>query len=91
MRASETHCHLCSLPIDLSLDRQRHALASTVDELVPIAAGGSDTDRANCRHAHRCCNSSRNKQPITDEVRRRCHELAMGHLAAAGPSVVRTW
>lgn len=91
VRATEPNCHLCGYPIDLALDYQRHALASTVDELVPVADGGSTTDRANCRHAHRCCNSSRNKHPITDEVRRRCRTLAEEHLAASGPSLVRTW
>ena len=33
--------------------------AKSVDEIVPVARGGSATDRSNCRLAHRRCNIRR--------------------------------
>lgn len=36
-----------------------HPWRGEVDEIIPIAQGGSPTDRANCRLAHRLCNQRR--------------------------------
>lgn len=51
-------CALCSRPIDLSLD-YNHRESLTLDHIIPLAKGGSLTDPANIRCAHRSCNSSR--------------------------------
>lgn len=81
IRASEPYCHLCGYPISLDLDRQRHPLASCIDEIIPRSQGGSAIDRANTAHAHALCNGSRGTKPITAEVRARCRELVAAHLA----------
>jgi len=90
VRASQPNCHLCQLPIDQSLDRQRHPLGSVVDEVLPRSHGGSAVDPANLRHAHRLCNGSRGTKPITVAVRVRCRALVVTHLARARRPV-RRW
>jgi len=62
VRAEEPNCWLCGFPIDLSLPRNSK-WGSTIDEILPLSKGGSTTDRANLRHAHRSCNSSRGNGP----------------------------
>lgn len=69
VRASQSHCWLCGRWIDQQLDRQRHDLASSIDEVIPVVDGGSTTDPANLRHAHRFCNSFRQQRPVTLELR----------------------
>lgn len=56
--AEETHCALCGLPVDKSLDYLDPG-APEVDEILPTSLGGDPTDRANCRLTHRRCNQSR--------------------------------
>lgn len=72
VRDEEPNCHLCGRPIDLTLDTQRHPLASCVDELVPRSLGGSAIDRSNCRHAHRLCNEIRGIQGVTPTLHAVC-------------------
>lgn len=36
-----------------------HPMRAEVDEIVPVAAGGSPYERANCRLSHRRCNRKR--------------------------------
>lgn len=91
VRARESHCHLCGYPIDLSLDRLRHPLASCIDELRPRHHGGNPLDPTNCRHAHRVCNGSRGTQPITPEVQARCRTLVEAELAQEAPPTLATW
>lgn len=62
VRAEEPTCWLCGFPIDLRLPHNSK-WSSTIDEVVPRSKGGSTTDRANLRHAHRSCNSSRGNRP----------------------------
>ena len=71
----ESHCHLCGLPVDTSLT---HGLPASpeVDELIPVALGGSPFDRANCRLSHRYCNRLRWHGPV---------EPARAHLRANPP------
>ena len=56
-------CWICGLPID---PQQPHMSPTqgVVDELVPVAAGGSPLDISNCAPAHRCCNAWRNTKPV---------------------------
>ena len=92
IRATQPNCHLCGYPIDLALDRKRHPLASSIDELVPVDYGGSTLDPANLRHAHRICNGSRGTKPITPEVRARCRTLVENVLRRPlSPSYTRSW
>ena len=91
VRATQPLCHLCGLPIDLTLDRHRHPLGSTIDEVIPVHHGGSTTDPNNLRHAHRCCNTSRGTKPITPEVRARCQHLAHTAMTTNQPPEPSPW
>ena len=69
VRAEESHCWLCGYWIDQSLPRNSK-WGSTIDEIIPRSRGRTledrrrlATDRANLRHAHRSCNSSRGNGP----------------------------
>ena len=56
--AEEDTCWLCGRPVDKTL-HYLHPGAPEVDEVVPVSLGGSPFERANCRLAHRLCNSRR--------------------------------
>jgi 5-methylcytosine-specific restriction endonuclease McrA len=62
VRMEEPNCWLCGYPIDLTLPPS-HFMSSTVDEVIPrsrsVDRRRAALDRANCRHAHRLCNSQR--------------------------------
>lgn len=60
----ESICHLCDQWVDVHLT---HGLPGSpeVDELVPVAFGGSPMDRDNCRLAHRYCNRLRWHGPVS--------------------------
>ncbi|WP_329214818.1 HNH endonuclease [Streptomyces sp. NBC_01485] len=60
--AEETHCWLCHCYVDQSLPGTTHPMARTVDHVHPLWLGGDPLDRANCRLAHRRCNTARNNQ-----------------------------
>lgn len=49
-------CHICRLPIDYSLPPGA-AESYELDELDPVALGGSPFARDNVAAAHRCCNA----------------------------------
>lgn len=86
----ETHCHLCGMEPWPNVDRQRHPLAPTVDELIPVLYGGSTTERTNLRLACRCCNTSRGASPLTPEIYARCQALSLRHRQTQ-PALTRTW
>ncbi|WP_367400657.1 HNH endonuclease [Arthrobacter sp. PsM3] len=59
----ETHCWLCSLPVDKTLPHGQPG-SPEIDEVIPVSKGGSPYERSNCRLAHRLCNQKRgNRQP----------------------------
>ncbi|MCM1972315.1 HNH endonuclease [Streptomyces sp. G1] len=58
----ETHCWICHGYVDQSLPGTTHPMARTVDHVQPLWLGGDPLDRANCRLAHRRCNSARNNR-----------------------------
>lgn len=58
--AEETHCWWCGKWVDQSLDR-RHRMSRTVDHVLELWEGGDPLDRANCRLAHRRCNSEKSQ------------------------------
>ncbi|WP_079665262.1 HNH endonuclease [Streptomyces sp. 3214.6] len=60
--AEETHCWICHRYVDQSLPGRTHPMARTVDHVHPLWLGGDPLDRANCRLAHRRCNTIRNNQ-----------------------------
>ncbi|MFF9310092.1 HNH endonuclease [Streptomyces sp. NPDC014748] len=60
--AQETHCWICHRYVDQSLPGTTHPMARTVDHVTPLWLGGDPLDRANCRLAHRRCNTVRNNQ-----------------------------
>ena len=59
--AEETHCWLCNQLVDQTLWPQ-HPMARTVDHIIPLNAGGPPLERANCRLAHRRCNTVRSNK-----------------------------
>lgn len=66
-RSLETYgasCHLCTLPIDMNLDRM-HPMSVTADHIVPVSHGGSNLDH-NIRPAHRRCNTKRRTRPLSE-------------------------
>lgn len=58
VRREESICWLCGGPIDPEL-RAPHPYSFTVDHVQPVALGGSELDRGNCRAAHRIHNQQR--------------------------------
>lgn len=68
VRREETHCHLCGGWVDKKLP---HGLPGSpeIDELQPVAFGGSPYDRKNCRLAHRWCNRKRWHRPVAIAAR----------------------
>ncbi|GHA01415.1 HNH endonuclease [Streptomyces echinoruber] len=60
--AEETHCWICHRWVDQSLPGTTHPMGRTVDHVHPLWLGGDPLDRANCRLAHRRCNTARNNQ-----------------------------
>ena len=76
-RANGAPCHICRLPIDLSLDPQRHPLAFCVDEDPPRIHGGDPLSLTDTNPAHRLCNGMRGTKPITEELRSRCRTAVL--------------
>lgn len=58
--AEETHCWWCRKWVNQELPR-RHPMSRTVDHMVELWQGGDPLDRANCRLAHRRCNSAKSQ------------------------------
>lgn len=57
----EHTCWLCNEPVDKTLPPFLPG-SPEVDEVTPIAEGGSPIDRANCRLSHRLCNVRRGQR-----------------------------
>lgn len=66
----ETHCWLCRKWVDQSLPRV-HPMSRTVDHIQELWQGGDPLDRANCRLAHRRCNSRKSIRARTQARGRR--------------------
>lgn len=79
LRAQHLPCYWCGNPIDYTLDSERHPLAFTCDELIPISRGGSALDPTNFVAAHRVCNGSRGVKPDTPATRRACRAVYAKH------------
>lgn len=62
------NCYLCDYPINYDL-RNPHPLAFVVDEVVPIAKGGSPLDEHNCKAAHRFCNQLKSDKTFTPQLK----------------------
>lgn len=71
-------CHLCGLPIDLSVPRMEPGGLS-VDHVLPRSRGGTD-DLSNLRPAHRRCNVRRQNKTISEFRPSRRNRLASGWL-----------
>lgn len=67
-------CRVCGLPIDYSLP-PGDPLCYELDEIVPVAKGGSPNDMANAAPAHRCCNAWKSDR-MPAEVERIRSEVA---------------
>jgi 5-methylcytosine-specific restriction endonuclease McrA len=59
--AEETQCWLCGGFVDQELPRE-HPMSRTVDHVMELWQGGDPLDRANCRLAHRRCNSAKSNK-----------------------------
>lgn len=71
----ENVCHLCGQWVDKRLPRYLPG-SPTLDELVPIAFGGSPFERDNVRLCHFACNRLRSTSPV---------RIAREKLAASPP------
>ena len=93
IRETEPNCWLCGSWIDQTLDPQRDPMGSTIDEVIPYSQGGSTTDPANCRHAHRACNTYRGDRPVTPDLIATLHDYLTrkGYRPAAAGSTSRDW
>lgn len=60
--AEETNCWLCRKWVDQSLDGRTHPMGRTVDHVLELWQGGDPLDRANCRLAHRKCNTAKSNR-----------------------------
>lgn len=78
--AMDSPCWICGLPIPRGV-HHRHPYAMELDEMVPVSRGGSATDPANIRRAHRCCNQWRGDKPAA----------AVPRIAAAVRSAFGRW
>lgn len=59
--SEETRCWWCGKWVDQTLPRT-HPMSRTVDHVRELWQGGGEVDRANCRLAHRRCNSAKSNQ-----------------------------
>ncbi|PWJ22793.1 HNH endonuclease [Branchiibius hedensis] len=71
VKREENTCHLCGQPVNIQLPAGRPG-SPEIDELIPVALGGSPYDRNNCRLAHRWCNRHRWHKPY-EPVRQELH------------------
>lgn len=96
VKREESHCHLCEQWVDARLPPGLPG-SPEVDEIVPVAFGGSPIDRRNCRLAHRWCNRTRWHKPVAigkAEVMRAAPRFdASGQLVTTTlePVVSRAW
>ena len=54
----EDHCWICNKPVTKTI-KWPDPMSPSVDHVIPINQGGSQTTRSNLRLAHLSCNSSR--------------------------------
>lgn len=59
-------CHICQEPIDMNLPRTNR-LGLTVDHVIPLSKGGTDT-MDNLRPAHWICNNRKSNKPLEEVV-----------------------
>lgn len=59
--AEEAECWWCNQYVDQDLPRT-HPMSRTVDHVVELWQGGDPVDRANCRLAHRRCNTRKSNE-----------------------------
>jgi len=78
--AEETHCWWCGEWVDQSLDGRTHPMARTVDHVRELWEGGDPLDRANCRLAHRRCNSIKSNQARARKKPRAVHSVRAASL-----------
>lgn len=71
LREAAPNCPICGKPIDYSLrtwidpkdgKRKPHPYSPEVDEIVPLALGGSPIDPDNLQIVHRLCNQKKGKK-----------------------------
>ena len=58
-------CGICGRPVDKTLPAY-HPLAPELDEIIPVARGGSPYDRDNLQMVHRKCNRSKGAKMVGD-------------------------
>ena len=68
VKAEESDCWLCGAYVPRDV-KYPHPLYPSVDHVIPLAKGGEEYDRGNCRLAHLSCNSRR-KDSMTAGGRR---------------------
>lgn len=85
MRSLKLPCAICGKPIDYELTtyidpkdgrEKPHPMRFELDEIVPIALGGSPYEWENLQPAHRICNQRKGKKTMA-QVRREQREREM--------------
>ena len=68
LRRSGAACHICGQAIDYSLP-YLHPRSFVVDDVIPLARGGTDT-QDNKAASHRACNRAKSDKLVAPIVRR---------------------
>lgn len=63
--ATQDTCGICGRPVDKTLPAG-HPLAPELDEIIPVARGGSPYDFDNLQLTHRICNQKKGSKMIGD-------------------------
>lgn len=63
-----THCHICKGIIPHWIVSPVHPLFGTIDHIIPLANGGTNT-ADNRAPAHRMCNMHKSNRELTEEMR----------------------
>ena len=65
--AMQDHCRICGKEVDKTLPAG-HPLAPELDEIIPIARGGSPYDIDNLQLTHRICNERKGSKMAGDGI-----------------------
>lgn len=72
--ATYDHCAICGRPIDRTLP-QYDPMAPEVDEIIPVARGGSPYDIDNLQLVHRICNERKGSRMAGDELNKNVNPI----------------
>lgn len=83
---SNVTCHICGLPIPFVIVDPRHPLVGTIDHVIPRSRGGKDC-AANRAPAHRCCNTHKKSDDLTDGMRESLRQKVLRIFSTANEEI----